>query len=525
MWRTSILLLAVILNLFFLGLSAIPLGVPGEWVWPRQDLPESFLEVLDRLLIPALAAVGLLAYCRFVDSRILRSSGAARALFLLGLVSGAGTWLSAARQAADSPHRELRPLWVLYDKYASGYFYEAVFRTTSQKELLSTYETRIAKGDFLHEGTHPPGLLLLNWWALQATRQSAWLTQFSEWTQPSGTVRMFRSMESQAAMARPLSRTEFAALCLASFVSTLLAAMTVWPVYALVRFMSDRRTAWRAACLMVTIPSIAVFAPRSDIVYAFSASLILWLSISSFSTSDPRRQIALAVVTALTIFVSLLVSLAHLPAIVAVGAFVLLSLVGSNRQAWPKVLGIVAVMLSVFLILCVLWNWMTDCNLLRVWRMNLANHAAFYSHSPRTWWKWLLVNPLELAFSAGLPVMLFSGAGVHRAILQIRNSEGARSSGEFAFPRLVISLTATWVILWLSGKNMGEAARLWCFLTPWIVITAAVGLLPCRLADENCPLADELNSSRDQLRWLLLLGSQLIVCAATAGRVSGYLAL
>lgn len=525
MWRTSILLLSVVLNLVVLAIPAIPLGVPGEWTWPRQDLPDSIWSLLDRLLWPTLVAGGLLAFCGFVDGRILRASRATRAVFLIGLVLGAFAWLNAVRQAAESPHRELRPLWVLYDKYASGYFFETAFSTKSQRELLSTYEARMAKGDFLHEGTHPPGLFLLNWWALQATRQSELLTQFAEWTQPFGNVKMFRSVESQAAIARPLSRTEFAALCLVSFVSSLLAAMTVCPVYALVRLMCDSRTAWRAACLMVTIPSVAVFAPRSDIVYPFSAGMILWLLAASVIAGERWRQITLGVLAAVTTFVSLSVSLAHIPVIVAGGLFGLLTLVGSQRQRWQKVLGIVALMSIVFLILCVLWDWVTDCNLVRVWQTNLSNHASFYSQSPRTWWMWALVNPLELSFAAGLPLMLFSFSGLSRALQQIGNSIGPRTPGEWAFPRLVISLAATWVILWLSGKNMGEAARLWCFLTPWVVIIAAVSLLPVRTAADNGRQAGELNSLLDQSRWLLLLTSQFVVCTATVGRVSGYIEL
>ena len=38
----------------------------------------------------------------------------------------------------------------------------------------------------------------------------------------------------------------------------------------------------------------------------------------------------------------------------------------------------------------------------------------------------------------------------------------------------MICLTATWAILWLSGKNMGEAARLWLVVDPLLLGVAAV---------------------------------------------------
>ena len=90
-----------------------------------------------------------------------------RGLLLLGLTGLSFLWLNAVRQAAPSPHRELRPVWILYDKYASGYFFEATFNVTSTQQMLADYESRMAEGDVLHEGTHPPGLLLLNRGLLQ----------------------------------------------------------------------------------------------------------------------------------------------------------------------------------------------------------------------------------------------------------------------------------------------------------------------------------------------------------------------
>jgi len=522
MWRTSTLLLAVFVNLMFLAILTIPLGIPDEWIWLRQSLPTSFSETLDRLLFPGITSFALLAFCGFADGRITRASRTVQALLLIGLVVGAFTWLNVVRNAAATPHRELRPLWVLYDKYVSGYFFEAAFRTTSQKELLSTYEARMAKGDVLHEGTHPPGLFLLNWWALQATRQSEFLMRFSEWTQTDINARMFRNIESQVGMARPLTRTEFAALCLVSFASSLLAAMTALPLYALIRTLSDRQTAWRAACLMMTIPSLSVFAPRSDIVYAFSGTLILWLIVAAFVAESVLRQLAIAVTAGLVIFMSLTVSLAHLPVLFAGAVFGGLCLLGSDPKPWRRVLTTMATLLFVFLLLCAAWTWLTDCNILRVWKMNLSNHAAFYQQSPRTWWKWALVNPLELSFSVGLPLMVFSLAGLVRAMRTFRKQECHHSSGDSRFLRLVISLVATWGLLWLSGKNMGEAARLWCFLTPWVVITAALEFLPGTFRETIPGSAETMGSSQTRTQWLLLLCLQLAVCTATVGRVSGY---
>ena len=78
------------------------------------------------------------------------------------------------------------------------------------------------------------------------------------------------------------------------------------------------------------------------------------------------------------------------------------------------------------------------------------------------------------------------------------------------FSRLfAVACEFTWILLWLSGKNMGEAARLRCFVTPWMSIIAAQAIEP-----------DTKNARRT---WLMLLVMQLLTATITVGRVSGFL--
>jgi len=523
MWRKAILLLAVAATVAVLLLSSIPLGVPGEWEWPRQQLPASLAEVLDRLLNPLLTGAALVGFCHFVDHRITRARRVARITFLFLLVTGAVCWLGSVRQAAASPHRELRPLWVLYDKYASGYFFEAAFHMKSQHELLSTYEARMAKGDVLHEGTHPPGLFLLNWWAIQATKASPLLAQVAEWTQSANSIKLFRAVEADITMARLLSQPELAALCLVSFVSTVLSALTLLPVYGIVKLLSDRRTAWRAACLTMTIPSIAVFAPRSDIVYAFTATLILWLILKTVMSHSGASRTAYAILAGLVIFVSLAVSLAHLPVLVAISVFSGLMLFQPQQLPRRNLLIGGALVLTTLGVAIIGWGLATDCPLFKIWRLNLMNHAGFYGQSPRTWWKWFLLNPAELAFSLGLPLAISSGFGVIQSFKSVPGS-GAGTQQKAVFRTLVVAMAFTWAVLWLSGKNMGEAARLWCFLFPWFVIVAAF-TFPVNCHDDGNSkqsLQRTTRHSYHSAEWLWLLIAQLVVCGFTVGAVSGY---
>ena len=63
----------------------------------------------------------------------------------------------------------------------------------------------------------------------------------------------------------------------------------------------------------------------------------------------------------------------------------------------------------------VLWLF-HNVNLLNVWAWNYRNHAGFYGQFPRTYWRWLLVNPLELALALGVPIVVLTAAAFRHAV-------------------------------------------------------------------------------------------------------------
>ena len=518
-----ILVIAAVTTAAVVLIPAIPLGVPGEWTWSRHSLPTSFAEAADRLVLPLLAAGAILAFAGFIERRISAFGVARQGLSVLLLSSAMFLWMSAVRQAAPSPHRELRPLWVLYDRFATGYFHEACFHITSQRELLEGYEARVSKGDVLHEGTHPPGLFLTSWWMLQATRSSSSLTAIGEHACSADSASLFRTLESGAAMERPLTREEFATLSLLALLSSLLTAATVIPVYGLVRHLVDSRTAWRAACLAMTPPALAVFAPRSDVVYAFSATMLLWLMVLAVDATCRRSRIVLSGATACWAFLCLATSLAHLPVVVAGFLYGMLRVVfAREKKDRVQIVVAFAVMLVGGLGCVAVCDWLTECNLLTVWSGNLRNHQAFYSTSIRTWWKWLLVNPIELAMSLGLPLAIVAFTGVAKAVRGLCSSDSDRPAAIFA-----MSVTLVWLLLLISGKNAGEAARLWCFLTPWFAICGALGMAhfgkDCRTASDAG--RDDSQPREARTAWLAILSVQFVVATLTTGVVNGYLQL
>jgi len=141
-------------------------------------------------------------------------------------------------------------------------------------------------------------------------------------------------------------------------------------------------------------------------------------------------------------------------------------------------------------------------NLLVVWWLNYQNHAGFYAQYQRTYWKWLLVNPVELCLAAGVPVALLATMSV------IRLTKERRST----FMAVAWSMLFVGGLLWLTGKNSGEAARLWIVFLPWLVWLAG-------------PLLAEAETNSPE-RWLrpawCVLAIQLVVGLLTVARVSGF---
>jgi hypothetical protein len=143
----------------------------------------------------------------------------------------------------------------------------------------------------------------------------------------------------------------------------------------------------------------------------------------------------------------------------------------------------------------------------------LSNHALFYEHNVRTWWKWLLVNPVELLLAVGAPVAMLAAWGA------------AHDRGDWrgALTSPVASFAIVWGLLWLSGKNMGEGARLWILLTPWVVAAAARSLdprpEPAAGSGTGAPGVAPRASTRT---WLWMLALQSAAAALTVLRVDGF---
>jgi hypothetical protein len=178
--------------------------------------------------------------------------------------------------------------------------------------------------------------------------------------------------------------------------------------------------------------------------------------------------IGLAVASGMVMAFGMFFTLAFLP----VGLIVALLVGFVPSAAWrSRAMVIVAIGLGFLALTACGWA-LIGANPFVIGSWNLHHHARFYDEYPRTYPLWLVVNPVELAIAIGLPAVVWCILGLF---------------GPRAMP---VSTWSTLVVLTLTnltGRNMGEVARLWMLYTPPLLVGAGYGY--CRWCSKPAPLA------------------------------------
>lgn len=485
------------LSLLSLGVlwgTAIPLGVPTEWVWER--LPAD-AQSIPNLVLAGFAAAVYLLFVWLGDRRLSRLTVSSHevALWLTGLAVAGFGWLWIVQDTAPMEGQLGKAPFVLYYPGSSGYFTQARYESPSPMALLRGYEALMQRGNVLHEGTHPPGLILVFQALIALVEQQPWLMAALPASEPESVHDALDVIAENAARTEhPLLPVDRAVLWLATLLTLITTAMTVWPLFSLLRVTLDRSAAWIGAAVWPAVPAVAIFLPKSDAVFPVMACAAL----VALGWSYRQRSFWRGAIAGGVLFVGLFCSLAFLP-IMLFGALGVLTLSlrrtgwkAGLLELWPTIIGV-----AVGLIVPVILLRITcGINMLTVWGWNYHNHAGFYGQFTRTYWKWLLINPVELGVAVGIPVAVAAVWGLPRH---------ARLRERTTADWLTVVATLVWGLLWLSGKNAGEAARLWILLMPGVVWIAA----------------QHLQSLPRYWRWIWL-AVQLAVSILTVHRVAGF---
>lgn len=485
-----------------LWLTHFPLGIPGEWVWDRIEPPS------DLGLTILFAGIWAALFVGFVwagATRIRDCRTWEVAAWLVGLTIAGFGWLLVAQDSAPAEYRFSKIAWVLYYPGSSGYFGLARDHSDDFDKFLSGYEQLMSEGDVLHVGTHPPGLIIGYHQLIETCRRFPRLRRKLADFEPTSLSDAFSLIEqNHRGTPTALLPEHRAAIWLAALLTQLAAATTVIPLYLLLRRDLSPESAWLTVSLWPAVPAITLFLPKSDVLYPLLGMLMLY----AWMTGWERRSAVRCFLAGFVFCISLTCSLA--PVMISILAGVLTLWRGwlcrpEERvpSAMKKLVFGKAWAAAGFLLPVLTFWFVAGVNLLNVWLWNYRNHAAFYNEYPRTYWKWLAINPLELAIAAGVPLTIAALVGIRQwGILAPRSSRAG----------IIWATLMVWGLLWLSGKNMGEAARLWIVLMPMLILMAA-GCFS-KMADNDQPSIPK--------RWVIVFVLQLLMSVLLPMVVHGF---
>ncbi len=226
------LVAAVLITLAVLWLGEWPLGVSGEWTWSRSPL--SWDTVLGSLVASAVGGV-YLVFVLAGRRRLPRANEAEACGWMAMLVVAAFVWLWTVQQSVPAPFNLAKVPWVLYYPRSSGYFWQARYEVTNAQQCLADYEQLMAERDYLHIGTHPPGLILAYRGLLHVCEDWPSVRKLLVATQPPAVRESFAVLKepSNQQGGQVVEESDIASLWLAALLTQLAAAITTVGVYLL----------------------------------------------------------------------------------------------------------------------------------------------------------------------------------------------------------------------------------------------------------------------------------------------------
>ena len=343
---------------------------------------------------------------------------------------------------------------------SAGYFKVARQQAVRDPwKFLADYPRWIRDQDSLHIGTHPPGLIAVQCLLIGVMERQPSLAAFLLGHMPTSVDQGFRIFAERDP--QPLTRADRAALYATALLTLAACAGTVVPLYLLARVSLAAPAAWAAAALWPLVPAANLFQPVADTAYPLLSTTAL--AMAAWATRSHERRAGSAFTGTLLAFASgtvmafgMFFTLAFLP----VGLIVAFVVCLQRSVTWTsRAVTILAIGAGFFTILLCGWAAL-GANPFVIGSWNLHHHARFYDEYPRTYRLWLWVNPVELAIALGLPsavwcaIALFAPRGV---------------------PVSVWSTLLVLVLTNLTGRNMGEVARLWMLYLPPLLVGAGYG--------------------------------------------------
>lgn len=439
------------------------IGLVDEWTWPYYETPAPLELALPGFFLGVLLIGVLVAALRLQNAKAWHD--AVIVAVCLVLAFGLIVNLSDA-----GPGAAYEGLLANAMPWIGGYWGEAT-RVPDMGAYLRGYHEHIARlevNDKIlgHISDHPPGPIVFHWIVNQAMESPG--------------LRATVSLPGNSAQLETMVRRQFtvptaaniAGLGGACMIFLMGYALALLPVYLIGRELASREAGLIAFGLAAFIPSAHLFGPYPDQLFLLFAG---W-SFYAWVMAMRRRSAVWAAVSGGVLFIGFLWTMAHLMVVALIGLSGLFALWSEavERRGWPELRPWVKIALAwcvAFVAGVLIVRYALDCRIVDIWRVCMAKHGTFAVLFPRSRWGWTLYNPLEFAVFIGVPLFLLAAlaAGVDARRWWTERRNLAPTMILWVVPCVIAALD-------LSGKNLGETARLWLMVMPLAAVGAAVAL-------------------------------------------------
>lgn len=421
-----------------------PFGVPGEWVWRPNEIQ---VHLWPALIVALLVSGVCWAVSRpgpWEEAPAVARAGW-MALLILGIFALQVALLNAAGVPVASPGA------IIASPVATTY-YSVSLEVRDWRGWLAAYPEQMRALPY-HARTHPPGFIVF--FLLLRRAAKAVIPHPSEFLHAAAEVYRVFGIGPSA--------TDAAAAMAAPFLMSLIGALSVCPLYLLGRDLVGPGAGVCAAALAAGIPALLLFGASPDLIVLAVAVTTLWLSYSAWRRSSLVRAFLAGLLLALGLFLSLgLLSVAGW-----LGLWALLGIVRSRQRSAIARRAVLQAAVGGAGLVCfyAALYFAFGYRPLAVAREGLFAHRGVTAvEAGRSYWNWLLMNPVEAAAFAGVPLV---AAAIWSAFR--RPEAGGLGRGWSFLGAWLITLA----LLDLSGTVRGEVGRIWLFLMWPLALAAA----------------------------------------------------
>ncbi|OGP60237.1 MAG: hypothetical protein A2V67_18775 [Deltaproteobacteria bacterium RBG_13_61_14] len=349
----------------------------------------------------------------------------------------------------------------------TSYFTDAVLLKKNQDWMRNFPE--LVPQLHTHSRTHPPGAISLFQTIIKATE---FLPKFVAWYNH----KIPRSQE--AAEHFNLAPEEIAAGGISAFLLLSLALLSLVLFYQTGMALVEREDAlWLGVCFFLFTPTFSNKSPILDQLFAF----FIFFGLNGFTIGIKKKEYFLVFAAGIWFACGLWWSYTFLAAL-PLACLIAFSVWWKDRSIF--LLHALGLLLLGFLTVPLLLSWVSNYDLVAIYRANLAGWHFNNTVSGRIhMWKWILFNPYEFFAWLGVPIFLLFALAVWREIKKAWRKQWDRID-PFTWAIVLFGIA-----LDLSGRVCYESPRLAWFYAPLVCLVAAKGFTETEGSNRAWPLA------------------------------------